>query len=225
MTRFLDRRKALELRKLGKSYSQIKNELGVSKSTLSEWLKAYPLTKAQIDTLRGKSEIRIEKYRQTMRRKREARLTSYYKEEKSKWIPLSKRELFLMGLFLYWGEGGKTHRNIVSINNTDPSVIKFAFYWLNEVCKVSREKIQVYLHLYSDMNITEAMAFWSKELQQPIQYFAKPYIKKSKRTDLDQKGFGHGTCGLRVYNTILKEHILVAIQVVADHYGEKLEKS
>ncbi len=225
MTRVIDRRKAFELRKLGKSYSQIKSELGISKSTLSEWLRAYPLTKEQIDALRGKSEIRIERYRQARRKTREIRLKSYYEEEKNKWIPLSERELFLMGLFLYWGEGGKTHRNIVSINNTDPSVMKFAFYWLNQICQVPREKIQVYLHLYSDMDVTETIAYWSKELHQSIQYFAKPYIKQSKRSDLDQKGFGHGTCGLRVYNTVLKEHILVAIQVIADHYGEKLEKN
>jgi hypothetical protein len=53
--------------------------------------------------LRDFSEIRIEKYRQTMEAKKDARLDLFYKEEKAKHLPLSKKELFISGLFLYWG--------------------------------------------------------------------------------------------------------------------------
>lgn len=84
MTRLKERERAFTMRKLGMSYSQIKQELGISKSTLSEWLRKYPLSREQINNLRGRSEVRIEKYRQTMKKKRDLRLTQYYKEEKKK---------------------------------------------------------------------------------------------------------------------------------------------
>ena len=41
MARKKDKQKALTMRKKGMSYSQIKEKLGISKSTLSGWLQAY----------------------------------------------------------------------------------------------------------------------------------------------------------------------------------------
>lgn len=221
MTKVLLRRQALKLRSLGKSYSQIKSELGISKSTLSLWLWKYPLTQQQVRLLRDVSQIRIEKYRRTMQLKRETKLSGYYDEEKKILIPLSKKELFIAGLFLYWGEGGKTVRHVLSVNNTDPAVLKFTLHWMMEALNIPKEKIQVYLHLYNDMAIKKEINFWSKELHMPKNQFARPYIKKSKRINVDHKGFGHGTCGLRVNNTVLKERILMAIKVVADYSNEE----
>lgn len=222
MAKFREHQQALLLRKQGKSYSQIKIELGLSKSTLSVWLRNYPLSRERINQLRGRSEVRIEKYRQTMQKKRDERLSQYYKEERKRWLPFSSRELFIAGLFLYWGEGGKTLRNQLSINNTDPSVLKFVLYWMRIALEIPKDKIQVFLHLYSDMNIKKELDFWSKELNMPINLFTKPYIKDSKRSDLTQKGYGHGTCGLRVNNTVIKERILMLLNVIADCYALKI---
>lgn len=221
MSRIFDRQKALELRKKGKSYSQIKKLLRLSKSTLSLWLRDYPLTKEQIDLLRGKNPKRIEKYRETMRLKREKRLQEIYEQEKIKLLKLTKKELLIAGLFLYWGEGSKVTSS-VSINNTDPKVVKFAFYWLTNSLGIPREKIRVYLHLYKDMDVNKEMEFWSKDLKLPLDQFSKPYIKSSNRENLTHKGFGHGTCGLAVHNSSLKEHIIMGINAMADYYASKI---
>lgn len=77
MTNIVARRKALEFRKLGKSYSQIRKELVVSKSTLNIWLKNYPLNPEQMCRL-NHNEASREKYRNTMRAKKETRLLRYY---------------------------------------------------------------------------------------------------------------------------------------------------
>lgn len=223
MAKVKERQEALELRLKEKmSYSQIKKILGVSKSTLSLWLRAYPLSKKRVSELRNRNEARIEKFRETMRRKREKRLSHFYKEESKKWLPLSRRELLLAGLFLYWGEGGKTLFHTVSLNNTDPKVLKFILFWLTKALKVPKEKIRVNLQLYSDMNVKRGIGFWSKELKISPSQFIKPYIKKSKRVGLTHKNFGHGTCGLVVTNTRLKERVLMAIEAIADHYEKKI---
>ncbi len=224
MTRIATRRHVLELRKLGKSYSQIKAELGVSKSTLSVWLRKYPLSKEQIRLLRDVSEIRIEKFRQTMQLKREARLLSYYNEVKGTILPFSKRELLIAGLFLYWGEGGKTLRNQLSITNTDPAVLQFSLYWMIKALDISKDKIQVFTHFYDDMVVDDEINYWSKILKLPKNQFGKPYIKESKRINLDQKGFGHGTCGLRVSNTVIKEKILMTLKVISEYSGEYISE-
>lgn len=220
MARALEHREALRLRKEGKSYSQIKTELGISKSTLSGWLHKYPLSREQINSLRSLSEVRIEKYRNTMRRKREERYLFYYIQEKKKWFPFSEKELFIAGLFLYWGEGDKTSRHAISINNTDPNVVKFAFNWMIECLHIPKEKVRVHVHLYDDMDVEEEIGYWQKELDVKRSQFTKPYIKKSKKTSLDQKGlFGHGTCGVRFCKTEIKEKLLMDLKVVSDIYS------
>lgn len=45
MVRSKNKLKAITLRKKGMSYSQIKTEIGISKSTLSGWLSDMPLSK------------------------------------------------------------------------------------------------------------------------------------------------------------------------------------
>ncbi len=226
MARIVERRKAIELRKQGATYSDIRVKLHISKSTLSDWLRSYPLTKGQI-TLLEKSRKRnkkfaIERFRSTMQMKRDKRLSILYKQEKKRWISLSRKELELAGIFLYWGEGNKRLNGPISLNNTDPCVLKFTLYWLKNALKIPNHKIRVHLHLYSDMDEELEMKYWSKELNIPLSQFNKPYIKLSKRSDIDQKGYGHGTCGLAVSDVRLKERIMMDIKAIADYYSSKI---
>ena len=62
------------------SYSQIKEKLKISKSTLSGWLHDMPLSEKKIRELQADSPIRIEKYRNTMQAKKDARLNEVYKK-------------------------------------------------------------------------------------------------------------------------------------------------
>lgn len=219
MARRADYQIALTLRREGKSYSQIKKELKISKSTLSVWLRKYPLTKQQLHLLRDVSEVRIEKFRQTMRDKRERKLKLYYEEQKQNLLPLSERELFIAGLFLYLGEGNKASRSALGIYNTDPSIIQFSLLWLTKCLGIPKTKIRVSLQLYNDMDIAQTLTFWRKALLLPKSSFTKPYVKKSLRSSIDHKGFGYGTCGLIVHDTILKEKILMAMKVVMENYS------
>jgi len=219
MAKTLEKRKAISLRKQGKSYSQIKKILGVAKGTLSEWLRNYPLSEKQLRALRDWNETRIENFRRTMRAKREKRLRKCYEQEKKKWIPLSKKELFLAGLFLYWGEGSKGVRTgHISITNTDPDVIKFTLFWLTKTLRVPKKKIRIALHLYQDMDIKREHLFWSKTINVSLSQFWKPYIKKTSTQAIDHSGFKHGTCRVYVGDIRLKERILMGIKAIVDQY-------
>ena len=219
MARFIDKQKALDLRKQEMSYSQIKQILGISKSTLSDWLKDYPLSKERIAELRDNNEQRIERYRETMRKKHDARLKQIYETERKNILPLSDREIFIFGLGLYWGEGAKSHNATLSISNTDPSVIKFFIAWLDQSLRVPKEKLKVHLQLYNDMDIKKEIKFWKHISGLPKKQFTKPYIKESSITAINHKGgFGHGTCNIRIGNVKLSEKILMAIKAIAGEY-------
>jgi predicted transcriptional regulator len=203
---------AIELRKQGMSYTQIKNKIGVSKSTLSNWLRSFPSSEDRIRELRDTNEQRIERTRETKARKRELRHADIQKKVENEIGELTNREIFVAGLFLYWGEGTKTSPSTISVSNTDPSVVLFFIKWL-ALLGVSKEKVKVHLHLYSDMDIQKELDFWSKTLNVPLSAFRKPYIKSSKRAEISYvQKFTHGTCNVIYLNQPLHEYILASIE-------------
>jgi len=223
MAHFTKKDQALRLRRQEMSYSQIKQAIGVSKSTLSNWLKDYPLSKQQIDKLRGKNEQRIERYRETMRKKRERRLLDIYEKERKRILPLSNKEIFIFGLGLYWGEGSKTRNASLSVSNTDPSIIKFFIFWLEKSFNVPKQKLKVNLQLYQNMDIEQELLFWEDALQLARSQFNKPYIKKSSIKAINHKGgFGHGTCNVGIGNVKLSETILMSIKAISDKYSMRV---
>ena len=111
MARFADKDKARTLRAQGRSYSEIKELLKVGKGTLSAWLADMPLTPEQMRQVRDFNPRRIERFRETMSKKRNARLEIAYEEAKKDIGKLSRRELLIAGLYLYWGDGNKSGHN------------------------------------------------------------------------------------------------------------------
>lgn len=217
MTRRLDRRKAIELRKQGKTYTFIKKHLGISKSTLSYWLRNIKLTKSQIESIRKNSiEKRVENYINTRREGRKKIFESYLKNERKNLLPLSERDFLIAGLFLYLGEGGKSDWWTTSISNTNPSIIKFTLFWLKKILKVPKRKIKVHLHLYKDMNLEKEINLWSKITGISKKQFRKPYVKKTSSKNIDYHTFGHGTCNILVENTELKNKIIAAIRIILE---------
>ena len=220
MAKYKQRTLALEMRKKGASYSQIKEKIKVSKSTLSLWLRDMPLSQSRIRKLRDNSEQRIENFRETMKVKREKRLTSVYENFSQDIGALSDREFLIAGLFLYWGEGTKADRYMVMFTNTDPAMVKCFIKWMY-LFGVKHSELKVYLHLYSDMNILKSIRFWSKELAIPKSSFRKPYIKEtSQNKRKNYKGrFGHGTCNVYIRKRDVREKIAAGIAHFRALYG------
>lgn len=217
MARIKDKSKAIELRKKGMSYSQIKAELGISKSTLSGWLCNMPLSEKRIKELQADSPMRIERCRNTKMRKRQDRLNSVYEIVARDIGKFSKRDLFLAGLFLYWGEGTKVNKYLTAFTNTDPVMVKFFVKWITTCFDIKKEDLDILLHLYEDMNIESATKFWSKELDIPLGQFKKPYVKASKLSGLTYKnGFGKGTCNVRIGGRNLAEYVSQALKYMRD---------
>jgi transcriptional regulator with XRE-family HTH domain len=215
--RFL-KQKAIKLRLLGYSYSQIRRESGISKSTLSDWLKNMPLSPEQIKKLRSDNDVRIERCRITKQGNKKERLNLFYQQIAKELGELSNRELYLAGLFLYWGEGGKTG-STVSLSNTDPRIMSFFIYWL-KMLGVTQKEMTIVLQLYADMNEQNEKLFWSKTLGLPFENFRKTMFKKSTLIGLSYRnGFGHGTCMVRVFRTALFEKIMLSFKYFGNRYS------
>ncbi len=109
---------AIQLCKKGYSYNLIKQHVNVSKSTLSKWL----------------SDIPVMHNKTVKERKRQNNLNAirYQKEKKKASIQkaselanndigtLNDRDLFMLGLGIYIGEGNKSV--VVGVTNSDPKI-------------------------------------------------------------------------------------------------------
>ncbi len=207
------------MRKEGASYSQIKEKLKVSKSSLSLWLHDMPLPEKLLRELRDWNAVRIERFQNTMRGKREARWAEVRKRAAKDIGELNKRELFIAGFFLYWGEGTKTAAASTSLSNTDPAMIRFFMRWL-ESLGVSKDRLRVYVHLYSDMDVFRELKYWSKALGLPLSSFRKPYIKTSNRSGLSYpQKFTHGTCNLIYENRDVSEYIKMSLDYIRSEFA------
>ena len=196
---------------------EIKELLKVGKGTLSVWLEDMPLTPAQMRKVRDFNPHRIERFRETMSKKRDARLKIAYERARKDIGKLSRRELFIAGLYLYWGEGNKSGKANIGISNTDPAVILAFLDWA-KVMGMPRERLYVRLHLYVDMDIEKETLFWSEIIQLPLRQFRKPYIKTSTLSGLTYKTVGHGTCNVRFENMPMWEYITMALTYLRERH-------
>lgn len=215
--------KAIRLRlKEQLGYGAIRKRIPVAKSTLSAWLRNFPLSKERITELKKagwlKSEVKIERYRAAMREKRERK----DREEYEKYLRYFNKKIpqkifFTSGLMLYLAEGSKTNNYTISIANTDPRIIKFFIRWLHKFFGVPKDKLKGSLHLYKNMDIEKEKEFWKNELGFNAAQFYRPYITKNKKASfLYKESFRHGTCSVLFSNTIIKRKIMMAIKAYVD---------
>lgn len=213
--------KAIKMRREGASYSQIKEKLKVSKSSLSLWLYDMPLPEKRLRELRDWNAVRIERFRDTMRHKRESRWMEVRKRAAKDIGTLNKREMLIAGLFLYWGEGTKTSEANTSLSNTDPAMIKFFIQWL-ELLGVPKNRLRVYVHLYSDMDVQKELRYWSKTLGLPLSSFRKPYVKTSNQSGLSYpQKFTHGTCNVIYGDRDISEYVTMALDYIRSEFATK----
>lgn len=210
--------RALELRKRGWSYSAIKKELGIAKSTASAWLNKYPLTHEQLGKLQFHNEHRIEAFRATMAKKKQKLFDEEVVKQEKIIGNLTEKELYLCGLALYWGEGGKTRYSELTFSNTDARMIKFMLTWLKRCIHYPQERIRVHLHLYKDMEIETEIKYWMLVTGLDKRQFTKPYIKKTTLRGLTYKSRGHGTCNLIARGLQYARPVLAGMEVMAQFY-------
>lgn len=164
------REQAIKLRlKKELSYGEIKTRLRVPKSTLSYWLREFPLKEERILELRRrgwkKGEASRERFRNTMRKKQELKRKEIYKKYQKRLNRISEDAFFVAGLTLYLGEGDKSHYAQIVLANTDSKIIKFFIKWMMNFLSIDKKDLKAQLHLYKNMDIEKEQKFWQKELE------------------------------------------------------------
>lgn len=178
---------AVDMRKHGLSYSEIKNRINVPKSTLSFWLKKIKLTEEQKQKLNAN---RLEALKRGLEKKisRTRKIIEEIKTAATKNIKnISKKELWLMGIMLYWRErllsGNETDlRKGVKFTTSDPYLAKLFLKWLKDIGRIKNEEIgfDIFLPVSDKGSTNEAIAFWSDVAEFPEDKFRSIYFQRIK---------------------------------------------
>ncbi len=200
--------KAIQLRKKGKSYKEIREKITVSKGTLSVWLRDIKLTPGQEKRLyvelRRKYAYRGAKANQEKRIRITKQITSKAKSEVKSFI---KNPLFLAGLMLYWAEGDKSdEQEVVKFTNSDPFLIMLMMRWFRKICKVPKNKFRIALHIHQLHCRKNIENYWSKLTNIPRRQFHKTQIKPTSLKHRKNKLY-NGTCAVVVNNKNLFRRI------------------
>ncbi len=171
----VEKQQAINLRNNGMSYSLISERLGISKSTLSNWLKDLPYTPNEQVLFR----IRHGQGSYGLRRKqlRIDEISALKAQGVAEIGEISKRDLWMIGLGLWIGEGSKTMEQIRLVNS-DPRVVKLFIRWLREICELQDDNITVSMHLYPDSDELLSMKYWMNITELPERQFRKTQIDR-----------------------------------------------
>ncbi len=190
------RHEAELLRQQGFSYALINQKLGISKSTMSYWFKDKPFTpnKQVLERIKnGPENIGLKRHNERVQKVQQLKIQGIQELGK-----LSKRDLWLLGLGIYIGEGAKTIES-VRIANSDPAVIVIAIRWLKEICNVTNDNIVISIHAYPDTDLSKAIEFWQTTTGLSRANFRKTRIDTRKNKTVKRRGkLPHGTAHLRV---------------------------
>jgi len=182
MAKFRQKSEAIELRKGGESIKVIAKILGVSAGSVSRWCSDVQLSPVQLKGLEKRARDpnygkRLEN--STRQRKiKEEKIDSLFKEGAGEIGGLSKRELFLVGIALYWAEGFKKDTQ-VGFANSNLGMIKLYLKWLYECCDVRPGDLifRVTLNISHKDRIDVVQRYWSKAIGIPLENFRKPFYQ------------------------------------------------
>ena len=212
---FSKKLKAIELRKNGLSYSEIRKFIAVSKSTLSIWLKDIQLSeqqKSRLSKLQATGYIGAKK-NQSIALSRHKKIREFAAKEA---IKLVKNPFFVAGLMLYWAEGDRRSGR-VQFSNSDSSMIKLMMKWFRKFCNVPEEKFRIGLFIHTLHVREDCHDFWSKVTGLPLNQFNKPYIKPTIFSNRKNKLY-EGTCVIKIHNKDLMSKILGWMEKYKEEY-------
>jgi hypothetical protein len=176
------REKARELRLQGWTYDQIQLELGCSKGSISLWVRDLPTPKRRKRTRDEASAIAKRGWEATLQLREEERQRTK-QAATAEVAELTDRELFLIGVALYWAEGSKSkpysRRERVTFVNSDPNMVAVFLAWL-KLLRVPPESFRFAVHIHETADVAAAEQFWADHVGIETCELLKTTLKKHK---------------------------------------------
>src|SRR5215218_2434379 len=170
-----ERQQARQLRRTGLPQAEIAGRLGVSKSSVSLWVRDVAFEPLPVP-VRGRRRAP-----NALQRRRQAEIDRLVEEGRARIGRLTEREFLVAGVALYAGEGAKRD-GAVTFANTDPAMVRFHCAWLRRFFCVDERRLRVRVYLHEGLDLDAAEDHWSRLTRIPRAQFGKPYRAKADPT-------------------------------------------
>lgn len=171
---------ARELRRQGLAITEIAKRLGVSKGSVSVWVRDIPLTEQQCQALRedvwaggsaGREKARL------INQQRQAEHIAELKRQAYEMAEVHWNEpLFIAGVMLYQAEGCRS--GCAEIVNSDPRILSLFKQWLETYAPGCR--CTLILRLFHDNDERESVKYWT--LHVPVDRIKIQWREGGKRS-------------------------------------------
>jgi transposase-like protein len=223
MAKYQARMRAIQLRIAGTSISDIARQLDVSKSTVSHWCRDISLSAHAMQQIVSRSNTKstnaLLAYTEGLRMKRQQDIVSDKLSGKRQLGRVNARDIYCIGLGLYWGEGYKKGSQEFGFTNSDPKMIAFYIQWLISVFQISRKDLilRISINEIHKERIEVITRYWAQVTKVPLKNFTQPSFihSKSKKVYLDTNDH-MGTLRVKVRRgTQKRRQVLGAIEALA----------
>jgi hypothetical protein len=165
-----EQEKARLLRAENRTLQEIADILGVSKSSVSLWvrdvpveiIRTYPLTRRP----HGQHVARL------------AEIAASDESGRERLADLSEEAFLAAGAALYAGEGSKTDGKVL-FANTNGEMISFFCRWLRHFFDIDESRMRARIYLHEGLDFEAAEAYWSSVTRVPREQFRAPYRAKA----------------------------------------------
>lgn len=210
-----EKKEARRLRKeCGLSVRDIANRVGVSKGTISLWVRDIQLTNKQIRTLKDKNPA-INRQMAGAKTRRDTALKERISAQQEG-IKAAKEGniLHAQGCMLYWAEGYKrNNKNSISFANSDPAMVKLFVSFLVKCLNIRKDDMVLKIQCHTVSKTLKQVEDYWKNLT-GIPQSSKTIINLTSKASKNKKGhtLDYGTCSIVTHNTRALQHIFGAIQ-------------
>jgi transcriptional regulator with XRE-family HTH domain len=175
------RAQARELRRQGLVYNEIAARLGVSKSSVSLWVRSIPESETlSYKEARQRQMAGVSAYWAEERERREQAKVAVSQAAANQIGQLSDREILIAGAVAYWCEGAKNkpyrRSDRIDFINSDPQLVKLFLHFL-EVAGVSNDRLIFRVSIHETADPVAAQRFWRKVVGFEDADFRLPLIK------------------------------------------------
>ncbi len=216
---------AKKMRLKGETIRDIAQKLNTSFSTISFWCRDIKLSETVIKKMKfNKKERSIKGLLRYSEKKRNQRIKNTFDQKQSGAEMVSKlsdRDISMIGLGLYWGEGYKESNDEMGFTNSNPQMVKFYLKWLKQNNVIKKDLIfRLSINEIFKNQEKKIKKFWMKYLNIQENQFSKTTFIKTKLKKVNTKSLNtyKGILRIKVRRGLsLKNKVLGAIEYVANY--------
>ena len=196
----------------------IAEQLGVSKASVSLWVRDVELTPGQQEELAARNPARNGQLLGMQVRRERCRDERLAAQRHGRELARRPNSDFLAGCMLHWAEGSKS-RNAVQLGNSDPELLRTFLGFLRTSYAVSDDRVafSVDCFLGNGLGLDEIETWLLTRLELPASCLRKAVVNRPSSASKLRKGnvLPYGTARLAVHSTFIVQSIYGAIQEYA----------